>query len=676
MDQKQKKVSHSSNKFIQNYMDEMPPLPNIKLETFKIASIYFWFAIFWLLTSRNFVGQFHQLAEDEYRSFFYLSIILVIITATVLYFLIKKQFTIIKKANEHIAENYEDLSVTYEQMVAAEMELIKQKDLTDLIIEKTPAIISVIDLKTSNVIKLNEFALAKFGYGEDELINQHTEKYTLSTRAINANTMESQQLTKDGKELTVLWNYNIIDDPGSDLDEKIIAVGMDITEQKQIEDKLNSLAYFDDLTGLPNKPKLELDVDDLIKDESMIGFSLIFLDVDNFKDINDALGHNAGDIFLQYVAISLQKVVRPPHQVYRMSGDEFAIIIKNVLDKIMIDDLIKDINHSIGNVWNTNAFDFYVTSSMGVSQYPTNGIHGSELIRSADIAMYKAKREGKNRHIFYTDEIHVANMERIYMVNQLQRAIDNGEFALLYQPQIELKTESLVGVEVLIRWVHPERGIISPLEFISLAEETGQIYDIEEWVFREALRQQKAWQEAGHPLICMSINLSSKTLNSEPNFVRLEKMLAEQEFEPGEISIEITETAIIDDTSQARARLQRFKDMGINIALDDFGTGYSSITHLIDMPIDTVKIDRSFIMNIGEGEKETTIVNMILKIAEEFNYHVVAEGVETIAQKDYLRDHDCGLGQGFLFDKPLKAIEIENRYLAKMDSVQQSIKLK
>jgi len=442
--------------------------------------------------------------------------------------------------------------------------------------------------------------------------------------------------------------------------EEMVATEDELLKQKE---RLQYLAYYDSLTGLINRVKFEQEIEsNLMQEGSEKYFAAFLIDIDNFKYINETLGHSAGDTFLQFIADKFQSIIQPPNIVARISGDEFAILIKDVKDKDKIIDHVEAIKQAVGDVWKLNDYEFYISLSIGITQYPEDGVNLAELHKNANIALNKAKQLGKNCYVFFTEQIKTDNLEHINMVSQLKHAIENQEFMLMYQPQFNLVTGEITGVEALIRWLHPERGFISPAEFIPLAEETGQIYEIERWVFNEAIRQMKLWDSLGYPAIEVSVNLSSKSLTSEFNFFEIEGILNLHNFNRARLVVEITETAIISDVHCAIERLQRLRNSGIRIALDDFGTGYSSLTYLKELPIDLVKLDSNFIKCIENKGSDSVIVKSILQLSHELSYQVIAEGVETSGQLECLIDYGCKSGQGYLFSKPIKVEELENRY--------------
>ncbi|MBU9917322.1 MAG: bifunctional diguanylate cyclase/phosphodiesterase [Fusobacteriaceae bacterium] len=434
------------------------------------------------------------------------------------------------------------------------------------------------------------------------------------------------------------------------------------------EEKLLNTIYFDSLTELSTRIGIEVEMEKFL--ENNIPFAFVHIDFDNFKYINETLGHSAGDQFLKEMGIRLKELKSDSFIVGRLSGDEFGIILKDVNSIKILKEQIDNINKLLGKEWTIGDYEFFTSASMGISVFPKDGSSKIEIFRSADLAMSRAKKEGKGRGIFYTGEILESNSEKIKISNQIQHAIEKKEFILYYQPQIYLNTGEIKGFEVLIRWNNPFSGFISPALFIPIAEETGQIFAIEKWIINNALKQKKILENKGYEHLDLSINLSSKTLMSNLNFHELEDILDENKVDYSHITLEVTETAIISDIEMAISRLLRLKRYGLKIALDDFGTGYSSLTYLKKMPIDTIKLDRSFVKSIEENDADTYIIKSILYLALDLKYNVVAEGIETEEQYRFLEKNNCESGQGFLMSKPVPIEDVyeklENAYSFKL----------
>lgn len=420
--------------------------------------------------------------------------------------------------------------------------------------------------------------------------------------------------------------------------------------------ELKHMAYYDALTGLPNRVMFSNKLKNLSKncDEK---FAVALLDIDNFKYINDTVGHYAGDNFLKYVSNKLLNQVKNPNIVARLGGDEFAILFKDFETEETLLVKLEAIKSCIGNIWITDAREYFISVSIGVSTYPNDGCDYETLLKNSDIAMNAAKKDGKNKILFYEEYIHEETLWHIKIANKLQKGLDNQEFELYYQPQIELSSGKITGMEALIRW-HHLREIMSPAEFIPVAEITGHIYELERRIIRNVLVQKNKWIEQGLDDVEISINLSSKSLISSPNFKKIEQIFSEFDLDYSNIVIEITETAAISNIDIAIERLNILKSKGLKIALDDFGTGYSSITHLMMLPIDIIKLDKSYINSKYGGTKDIQVVKFIVSLAHDLGLKVVAEGIETKEQMNYLKSINCEFGQGYFIGKPMNLSQI------------------
>lgn len=416
------------------------------------------------------------------------------------------------------------------------------------------------------------------------------------------------------------------------------------------EENLKNSFYFDSLTNLLSRNGLEFEIKKLIEIDK--SFSFIYIDFDNFKNINNTLGYSVGNIFLKEMAEKLFSYVSSKGFAGRLGGDEFALVISNDFSTLNLSSEIKRIYECIGKKWEINSLEFFISISMGISIFPNDTKNLEEIFRNAELAMNRAKTEGKGRTIFFTGEILNNNSETINYANSLFNAIENDEFELYYQAKFDLESGGIIGCEALIRWFHPVYGFISPAVFIPIAEETGQIYTIEKWIFTKALQQKLEFESRGYYNMDISINLSSKTLMSNINFEELEEILARYKVDYSKIIIEVTETSLISDIEFAITRLKLLKKYGIKIALDDFGTGYSSLTYLKRLPIDIIKLDKSFIRYIEKKGKDCYIIKSIISLAKDLEYEVVAEGIETKEQYIFLRDNNCDSAQGYLLAKP------------------------
>lgn len=427
-----------------------------------------------------------------------------------------------------------------------------------------------------------------------------------------------------------------------------------VIQHYRTEEKINFLAYHDELTGLANKRLFDEKVNiaiKLYKKEEGKLLGILYFDLDQFKRINDYLGHRVGDQLLKKIAERIQRCVRNNDLVSRKGSDEFTILLDHVT-KQEVTLIVKRISDAFSLPFNIEGHEVFITPSIGISLFPPDGKNADELISKADMAMYHAKKNGRNNFQFYNPNLEKHNFNRLDIENELRKAIDKNEFILHYQPIIDLSVNKITGVEALIRWEHPHRGRISPDYFIPVAEETGMIIPIGEIVLKKACYQMKKWQDSGFFLSTISVNISIRQF-FQPNLVpMIAQIIKETGIAPNCLTIEITESMTMD-VEIASEILHDLKGLGVNISIDDFGTGYSSLSYLKKFPIDYLKIDRSFINDIAKSKDDENIATTILLMAHNLGLSVIAEGVETSEQLGILRQHRCNEAQGFLFSKPL-----------------------
>jgi diguanylate cyclase (GGDEF)-like protein len=388
--------------------------------------------------------------------------------------------------------------------------------------------------------------------------------------------------------------------------------------------------------------------------------AVVFIDLDNFKFVNDSLGHGVGDKLLKGMAERLRAVLREGDTVARLGGDEFVVILNDQTSEEVIFRAMQRITHELSQPMNIDGHDLAVTCSAGISLCPQDGDDVETLLRNADAAMYRAKDHGRNNFQFYTSEMNERISERVVLENALRRALDRGEFLLHYQPKMHLQVKGggLAGAEALVRWNHPEWGLLRPERFIPLAEETGLIVKIGEWVLREACRQTRAWLDRGLKPGLVSVNLSARQFRQEGLVRVVSRILEETRLDPRHLEIELTESMVMHNVPSAVATLHGLKSLGVQLSVDDFGTGYSSLAYLKDFPIDTLKIDRSFVRQIGSAEgagaeDDGVIARAVIQLGHALHLKVIAEGVETDAQVRFLRRHGCDEAQGFFYGEPL-----------------------
>ncbi len=434
----------------------------------------------------------------------------------------------------------------------------------------------------------------------------------------------------------------------------------DISIRASLEEELQYQATHDLLTGLPNRVLLRDRLKQAIAkyDRANTKFGILFLDLDRFKLINDSISHEAGDTVLCAVTDRLKSVLRDEDTLSRLGGDEFVIIANDVKDETGLAELANKLLGVFDSHFSVEGHDVMLSTSIGICVYPNDGRNIDLLLRNADIAMYHAKELGANQYQFYTDELNKKNKERLNKEMELRQAIANNEFILYYQPQFDLKSEKLVSIEALIRWLHPTKGMILPLDFIPLAEETGLIVPIGEWVLRSACKQVKQWQKQGLPHIRVAVNITTKQFKVYNLVQIIDDILKETALEPRYLELELTETMVINNIEIVNT-IHELKKLGIQIVLDDFGTGYSSLNYLRQIPVDRLKIDQSYVQNIESDRGDDVIIQAIIAMAKSMNLEVLAEGVESKNQLEFLKKQKCGEVQGFYFSKPISAADCE-----------------
>jgi len=437
--------------------------------------------------------------------------------------------------------------------------------------------------------------------------------------------------------------------------------GSDITERKLTEQRVHHVAQHDVLTGLPNRSLLQDRLGQALAYANRSGRPVwvMLIDLDRFKFVNDSMGHKAGDVLLVTVAARLRSSLRDADTVARLSGDEFVAILGEHADEPLNPAIVQRVMDAVAQPVMLGNKEFFVTCSIGVAVYPSEGTSSESLIEHADIAMYRAKKLGRNNFQFYTPAMNEESLERVRIESALRNALERDEFVLHYQPQVDLKSGQIVGMEALIRWNHPELGMVPPGRFVGVAEETGLIVQIGAWVMRTACAQNKAWQDAGLPRLRVAVNLSARQFGAPDLLESLESALHDTGLDPACLEIELTESLFMSDVTPAVELLHRMKALGVNLSIDDFGTGYSSFSYLSRFPIDVLKIDRSFVADITHDANDAAIVTSIIALAHNLKLAVIAEGVETAEQLDYLRSRGCDEMQGYYFSKPLPADDFE-----------------
>lgn len=438
---------------------------------------------------------------------------------------------------------------------------------------------------------------------------------------------------------------------------RMVGSHTDITDQKNTLEEVHRLAYYDSLTGFPNKYSLYQYLNQLC--QSSDEFAVVFMDLDNFKSVNDILSHTFGDNLLKNLSFELSGFINESCSIYRWGGDEFVFVVKNIGTNIELSAFLDKLVGVLNSPFSVDDNELFVTASIGACLYPRDSQIPEELVKHSDTSMYQAKESGKNNYQIYSPDFYAKALEQLTLERELRQALKNNEFQVYYQPRMDIKTNNLVGMEALLRWVKSDGTIVSPLKFIPKAEETGLIVPIGEFVLREACRQLKAWEDKGYTNLTVSINLSPKQIEDKELLNAIKEILKDTQIHPCRIELEITESAAIKDMNQTIALLKELKQMGINVLLDDFGTGYSSLNFLRLLPVTTIKIDKSFIDKVEEDTTEKTIVKSLISLAHDIRMRVIAEGIETPSQLYFLKDHYCDEAQGFYFSKPIPAPDFE-----------------
>ncbi|MBI5848715.1 MAG: EAL domain-containing protein [Nitrospirae bacterium] len=443
-----------------------------------------------------------------------------------------------------------------------------------------------------------------------------------------------------------------------------VAIAADISAIKKTEERLEHLAHHDSLTNLPNRilfsDRLTQAVALARRNKKML--AVMLLDLDRFKEVNDTLGHRLGDQLLVDVSRRLRYSIREADTISRLGGDEFAVILSDITDIEKAAQVAQHFMQAVSEPFEIEGHKIYITTSIGITIYPADSDEMEPLLKNADTAMYYAKSMGKNNFQFFTSEMNRRIIEKLFIESKLRHALELGEFQLYFQPQIETETETTVGMEALLRWVNPELGDMPPSRFIPIAEDTGLIIPIGEWVIREACRQAKAWQDDGVPTLNLSINLSARQFHKQTIVETISSIISETGFDPRHLELEITESVIMQDVDDNIRTLRRLKDLGLRLSIDDFGTGYSSLNYLKRFPIDVLKIDQSFVRDISSGPDNSSVVSAIIALAHSLNLKVIAEGVETAEQLAFLKERGCNEVQGFYFSKPIPGHQVKDLF--------------
>ena len=527
------------------------------------------------------------------------------------------------------------------------------------------------------IVRVNQAAIETCRYSESELIGQSIKLLRPDGRFFNdkdfqelkskgsVSGIETFWRNKDGDEIPILFSASIMRNIVGE-DDGIVCVAQDITERKLLEEQLTHQALHDPLTKLANRvlfrDRVEHAINRAMRKSSPV--AVLFLDLDNFKSVNDSLGHAAGDELLVSVTERLNACLRSSDTPARLGGDEFAVLVEDMDrddDAIFIAERVRSVLRTPFAICGTEVF---IGSSIGIAISGNDRLTPEELLRNADVAMYMSKSNGKDRYTVFENKMHDLLIQRIRLETDMRSAIEKEQFEVYYQPIIDLQSNKIMGMEALVRWNHPEHGLIPPLDFIPVAEETGLIVPLGEWILAEACSQARAWQlehDLGNSL-SITVNIAGRQFQEEGLIEAVANALSKSKLPPQSLILEITESTMLLNTDATITTLNALKKIGVGLAIDDFGTGYSSLSYLQRFPVDILKIDKSFIDRLVSGKEGAAVAKAIITMSETLSLKTIAEGIESIAQQATLQDLGCELGQGFHFAKPLRAADM-NEFL-------------